>query len=193
MFEQRIQQHFFDNADLHYASAEALAKPLLTGASAVVNCITSGARVWVVAEPSYEALARHAVACLVDGFERERPPLAAVYLDATGSGLMGEVHGDRALARRLQALAQPGDLLWVFARAGRHAPLVCAVQDAHELDMAVLAFTGADAGAIRSELSETDVLVAVPHERAARIYEIHLAALHALCDMVDVQLLGEHD
>jgi D-sedoheptulose 7-phosphate isomerase len=33
----------------------------------------------------------------------------------------------------------------------------------------------------------------VPHERAARIYEIHLAALHALCDMVDVQLLGEHD
>ena len=193
MLEQRIQQHFFDNADLHYASAESLAKPLLAAASAVVNCITSGARVWVVGEPAHEGLARHAVACLVDGFERERPPLAAAYLDASIGGLMAEALGERLLARRLQALGQPGDLLWVFARAGRHAPLLNAVQEAHEMDMAVLAFTGTDAAAIRSEMAETDVLVAVPHARAARVFEIHLAALHALCDLVDIQLLGEQE
>jgi len=33
----------------------------------------------------------------------------------------------------------------------------------------------------------------VPHERAARIHEIHLLVLHCLCDGVDAQLLGDQD
>ena len=34
-------------------------------------------------------------------------------------------------------------------------------------------------------LTETDVHICVPHERTARIQEVHLLALHCLCDAVD--------
>ena len=36
-----------------------------------------------------------------------------------------------------------------------------------------------------------DVLVAVPHERDARVTELQLMALHGLCDAVDYQLMGD--
>ena len=37
------------------------------------------------------------------------------------------------------------------------------------------------------------VLVAVPHERRARVLETQLLVLHCLCDAIDQQLLGEQD
>ncbi len=42
-------------------------------------------------------------------------------------------------------------------------------------------------------LGETDVLVAVPHDRSARVLELQLLVLHCLCDAVDLQLMGEQD
>jgi D-sedoheptulose 7-phosphate isomerase len=58
-----------------------------------------------------------------------------------------------------------------------------------ELTLAVL--TGADAAAWRALLHEADVIVAVPHDRPARVIETHLLVLHSLCDAVDLQLMGE--
>ena len=42
-------------------------------------------------------------------------------------------------------------------------------------------------------LTDTDVHLCVPHDRTARIQEVHLLALHCLCDAVDVQLLGDQE
>jgi D-sedoheptulose 7-phosphate isomerase len=67
------------------------------------------------------------------------------------------------------------------------------VQAAHAKDMTVVALTGRDAGGLAAQLGETDVHIAVPHERAARVFEVHALVLHCLCDAVDLQLLGEQD
>jgi D-sedoheptulose 7-phosphate isomerase len=40
-------------------------------------------------------------------------------------------------------------------------------------------------------LRETDVHICVPHDRTARIQEVHLLAIHCICDGVDAQLLGD--
>ena len=45
----------------------------------------------------------------------------------------------------------------------------------------------------QSFMAETDIWIAVPHERPARICELQLLTLHALCDAVDLQLLGDAD
>lgn len=54
-------------------------------------------------------------------------------------------------------------------------------------------FSGGMGAQWPSVLRDTDVWVPVPHERHLRIHEIHLIALHALCDAIDLQLLGEAD
>jgi D-sedoheptulose 7-phosphate isomerase len=57
----------------------------------------------------------------------------------------------------------------------------------------VVVIAGPLAGALREQLGETDVLVAIPHERAVRVLELQLLVLHCLCDAIDLQLLGEQD
>ena len=48
-------------------------------------------------------------------------------------------------------------------------------------------------GAMSAALKETDVHVCVPHDRTARIQEVHILALHCICDGVDAQLLGDQE
>ncbi len=59
--------------------------------------------------------------------------------------------------------------------------------------MAVVVLGGRSVLALRDALGETDVLVAVPHDRSARVLELQLLVLHCLCDAVDMQLMGEQD
>lgn len=174
MLEPRLQQSFFDCADLMYQVAEPLARPLADALQACVACLTAGGKLLTTGGP----LAGHAASLLVRGFERERPPLPALTIAPEPTPL--------------RALGHPGDLL-LLLDDGLAAPAALAlVEAAHEQDMAVIGFSGA-APAWRSALAETDVLLAVPHERAARVRELHLLMLHALAEGIDLQLLGEQD
>ena len=197
MLEQRIQQQFFDSADLQYAVAETLARPIADAAQALVGCLTGGGKVLACGSGASAGLARHVAAQLVGRFERDRPGLAAVALAAEAAPL-GTVPTDRdaaaqALAQQVQALGAPGDLLLALATDGRATALLAAVRAAREKDMLVVALCGANAGALREALAEGDVLIAVAHPRAARVHEVHLLVLHCLCDAIDLQLLGEED
>ena len=161
MLEQRIQQQFFDSADLQYQTAESLARPISEAVTAVVGALTAGGKIMFCGQDGGEALAALAL--------RPEP-------------------------RELQALGLPGDLLVLLDPAARSTEATLAmVRAAHGKDMSVVMIAGQDAGALRETLSETDVLIAVPHERMARVLETHLLVLHALCDAVDMQLMGEQD
>lgn len=174
MLEQRLQQQFFESADLLYQAAEPLARPLADAAQLLLGCITGGGKLLVSGGP----LAEHFAALCTEGFERDRPPLAALAL---------------APARAVNALGGlglPGDvLLWVDAQAPQ-VQAMAALQAAHGKDMSVVALVGGQA-AWREALTDTDVLIAVPHERSARVMEMQLIMLHALADAVDLQLMGE--
>jgi len=59
--------------------------------------------------------------------------------------------------------------------------------------MTVVALVGHGDGPLREQLGEADVLIGVPHERAVRVLETQLTALHCLCDAIDFQLMGEQE
>src|SRR3954468_20910204 len=59
MLEQRIQQQFFDSADLKYAAAEVLSKPIADAVSALVGCITGGGKVLACGNGGGGSGARH--------------------------------------------------------------------------------------------------------------------------------------
>jgi len=183
MLEPRIQQHFFESADLMYQVAEHLSRPIAEAAQAATGCLTSGGRLLVYSQGGDE-LARLACDRLMVRFERERPPLAAWPLASAGAP-------DASL--QLQALAQSGDLLWVLCPLDDDPATAALIAQAHAKDMSVVMFSGGMGSRWPALLRETDVWIAVPHERRARVQEVHLLALHALCDAIDLQLLGESD
>jgi D-sedoheptulose 7-phosphate isomerase len=196
MLEQRIQQQFFDSADLKYAAAEGLTRPIADAVHALVGCVTAGGKVLVCGNGGSAADAQHFAAEFVGRFERERPPLAAVAL-TTDSSILTAVGNDydfnSIFSKQVQALGSPGDVLLAISTSGNSANIVAAVQAAKAKEMTVIALTGRGGGKLRELLGETDVHVCVPHERTARIQEVHLLTIHCLCDAVDLQLLGEQD
>ena len=198
MLEQRIQQQFFESADLKYQAAEVLGRPIEQAVAALVAGLTAGGRVLVAGLGASASLAQLVTAELIGCFERERPGLAALALGVDGPALsaMAVLPGasfDTVLSRQIETLGQPGDLLLLIDSEGNHPALLAAVAAAQGQDMTVIALTGRTGGALRAVLGETDVLVAVPHDRRVRVLETHLLVLHCLCDAIDLQLLGEQD
>ncbi len=196
MLEQRIQKQFFDSADLKYAAAEVLAKPIADAVNAIVGCITAGGKVLACGNGGSAADAQHFAAEFVGRFERERPGLAAIALTTDTSILTAignDYNYDVVFSKQVQALGQPGDVLLAMSTSGNSANVLAAVQAAHAKDMTVVALTGHKGGKMNALLTDTDVHICVPHDRTARIQEVHLLTLHCLCDAVDLQLLGEQD
>jgi D-sedoheptulose 7-phosphate isomerase len=196
MLEQRIQQQFFDSADLKYAAAELLCKPIADAVNALVGSITGGGKVLACGNGGSAADAQHFAAEFVGRFERERPGLAAIALTVDTSILtaVGNDYGYEAVfSKQVEAPGAPGDVLLAMSTSGNSANVLAAVEAAHRKEMTVVALTGNGGGRMREKLTETDVHVCVPHERTARIQEVHLLVLHCLCDAVDLQLLGEQE
>ena len=196
MLEHRIQQQFFDSADLKYAAAEILARPIADAAQALVGCITSGGKVLACGNGGSASDAQHFAAEFVGRFERERPGLAAIALN-TDTSILTAIGNDYAFdaifAKQVQALGAPGDVLLALSTSGNSANVLAAVEAAQAREMTVIALTGRGGGKLRERLTETDVHICVPHDRTARIQEVHILAVHCLCDAVDTQLLGEQD
>jgi D-sedoheptulose 7-phosphate isomerase len=178
MLEQRIQQQFFDGADLKYQSAEILARPIAEASAALLAALTSGGKVLVGGGGAGAVLAVLMARMLTGRFERERPPLAALALGVEG-------------AQQVRALGLPGDVLLFIDDGEGHSTRVISAAQAKDMTIVVLAGRGSQA--FSELLAETDVLVAVPHERAARVTELQLLVLHCLCDAVDFQLMGEQE
>lgn len=195
MLEQRIQQQFFDSADLKYAAAEHLTRPVADASHALIGAITSGAKVLVCGNGAGAGIGQHLAAQLVGRFERERPGLAALCLaaDATMLTALGRDDGfEQLFAKQVLALGHPGDVLVVMSEDGRQPNLLAAVEAAHDKEMSVIALTGRAGGAMASALHDTDMHICVPHDRPARVHELHLLVVHCLCEAVDLQLLGDH-
>ena len=200
MLEPRIQQHFFESADLSYQAAESMARPIADAAEAIVECVTSGGRVWVHGRGVAQAPAQLLGAALSGRFERERPGLAAMVL-AVDALLLSEPRdagADAPAVQQLRVLGQGGDVLVAFALRPDDALLAAVVAAAHEREMSAIVVAGREpgSGAARpagAPTAETDIWISVPHERAARVCELQLLTLHALCDAVDLQLLGDAD
>jgi D-sedoheptulose 7-phosphate isomerase len=196
MLEQRIQQHFIDSADLKYQAAQVLAKPIASAVQAILNCVTSGGKVLACGNGGSAADAQHFAAEFVGRFERERPELGAIAL-TTDSSIITAIANDYdfnvIFSRQVRALGQPGDVLLAITTSGNSANVLAAVEAAHEREMTVVALTGRGGGKMNHALRDTDVHVCVPHERTARIQEVHLLTLHCLCDGVDAQLMGEQE
>lgn len=196
MLQQRIEQHFIDSADLKYQAAQVLSKPIAAAVQAVLACVTNGGKVLACGNGGSAADAQHFAAEFVGRFERERPELGAIAL-TTDSSILTAIANDydfnAVFSRQVRALGQPGDVLLAISTSGNSANVLAAIEAAHEREMVVVGLSGRNGGKMAGALRDTDVHICVPHDRTARIQEVHLLVLHCICDAVDHQLLGEQD
>jgi D-sedoheptulose 7-phosphate isomerase len=189
----RIAQHFSDSAQTKLNAVEALAAPIADGVETMVACLRGNGKILACGNGGSAADAQHFAAELLNRFEMERPGLAAMAL-STDSSTMTSIANDydfrQIFSKQVRALGQAGDVLLAISTSGNSPNVIDAVAAAHEQDMRVVALTGKNGGRISEVLRAGDVHICVPHDRTARIQEVHLLTLHCLCDGIDCMLLG---
>lgn len=191
MIESRIAAHFAESANLKLAAAEALTAPLARAAQLMVDTLRAGGKILSCGNGGSAADAQHFAAELVNRFEIERPPLAAIALSTDTSSLTS-IANDYAyqlvFSKPLRALGRRGDALLAISTSGNSANVLDAIHAAHEIGVRVVALTGNGGGKMAAALRPDDAHLCVPHRKTARIQEIHLLCIHCLCDAIDTLL-----
>jgi D-sedoheptulose 7-phosphate isomerase len=189
----RVAAQFAESAKLKLDSANALNAPLTRAATLLAETLREGGKVLACGNGGSAADAQHFAAELVNRFEMERPPLAGIALTTDTSNLTS-IANDYAwvqvFSKQVRALGRRGDVLLAISTSGNSANVLEAVGAAHELGLRVIALTGNGGGKMAALVGADDVHVCVPHKTTARIQEVHLLALHCMCDGIDFQLFG---
>lgn len=193
---QRITHQFEDSARCKLDALDALAAPIAGAIEVMTACLLANGKILACGNGGSAADAQHFAAELVNRFEMERPPLAAIAL-TTDSSILTSIGNDYAFvqifSKQVSALGQAGDVLLAISTSGNSPNVIAAITAAHEREMRVIALTGKGGGEIADHLHESDIQICVPADRTARIQEVHLLTLHCLCDGIDCVLLGVED
>ena len=190
----RIRAHFTDSAQLKLAAVDTLAPAIARGAELLAECLLGDGKILACGNGGSAGDAQHFAAEMVGRFERERPELPAISL-ATDTSILTAISNDysyeQVFAKQVRALGTAGDVLLAISTSGNSASVIAAIDAAHDREMRVVALTGKGGGRMRAMLGASDVELCVPHDRTARIQEVHLLMVHCLCDAIDNTLLGD--
>ncbi len=189
----RITGHFNESATLKLTLASELAAPIAMAAERMVQCLLSEGKILVCGNGGSAADAQHFAAELLNRFEMERPPLAAMALttdSSTLTSIANDYHYTEVFSKQIRALGQGRDVLLAISTSGNSPSILEAVRAAHERELPVVALTGKGGGALADLLDGNDVHICVHSQRTARIQEVHILVLHCLCDAIDCVLLG---
>ncbi|MFI9803643.1 SIS domain-containing protein [Streptomyces sp. NPDC052301] len=144
-----------------------------------------GSRLLVAGNGGSAAQAQHLTAELVGRYRDDRPPFSAVALHADTSSttaIANDYGVQEVFARQTAAHGRPGDVLMLLSTSGASANLLAAADRAHRLGLTVWALTGRAPNPL--QLGADDALC-VDAPVAATVQEVHLVAVHMLCEAFD--------
>lgn len=191
---QRIKDHFTESLEVKKKAAGVLPDALLAGATLMSDAIKSGGKIMSCGNGGSAGDSQHFSSELLNRFEMERPGLPAMAL-TTDTSTLTSIANDYAyediFAKQIRALATSADVLLAISTSGNSENVCRAIDAAHEAGVRVVALTGRDGGRMQGMLANEDVEIRVPNPRTARIQEVHLLAIHCLCDIIDQQVIVE--
>jgi D-sedoheptulose 7-phosphate isomerase len=187
----RVREAVAESVHLKNRLVAEQAEAVLAAARMLAEVLQTGGKVLLFGNGGSAADAQHLAAELVNRFEIERPPLAALAL-TTDTSVLTAVANDydfrEVFAKQVRALGRPGDAAVGLSTSGKSANVVAGLKIARELGLRTLALSGGDGGPVAAA---AEMALVVPSRHTPRIQEVHITVGHVLCDLVDFLLFPE--
>jgi D-sedoheptulose 7-phosphate isomerase len=158
-----------------------------------VTCVSSlkaGGKIIFAGNGGSFADAQHLSAEFISRFMFDRAPLASLVLGANNSAIsaIGNDYGyEQVFARELSGVAKAGDVFIPITTSGNSPNILVAVEQAKQLALTTVAFTGMSGG----KLANLCNCLCVPSSETARIQECHIMIGHIICGLVETEYFKE--
>jgi D-sedoheptulose 7-phosphate isomerase len=190
----RVREHFAESIATKQAAVDVISESIAVAGELMGQALLNDGKILSCGNGGSAGDAQHFSSELLNRFERERPGLPAMAL-TTDSSTITSISNDYAyeeiFSKQIRALGKPEDILLGISTSGNSENVCRAIAAAHERGMKVVALSGRNGGRMAELFEEGDVEIRVPATRTARIQEVHLVIIHALCDLIDTALLGD--
>ncbi|MFT4993626.1 MAG: DnaA initiator-associating protein [Paraglaciecola sp.] len=192
---ENIRDNFTESIQTKIAAIEVLPEPIANATMMMVNALINGNKILSCGNGGSAGDAQRFSSGMLNRYERDRPSLPAFTLTTDGSTLTSIANDhsfDEVFSKQVRALGQAGDILLAICTSGNSRNVINAMEAALSRDMTIVAMTGKDGGEMAGLLGPNDVEIRVPSSRSARIQEVHLLAIHNLCEGIDDSLFPEN-
>ena len=167
-------------------------KPAIEAVAAgMAERLRQGGKVLACGNGGSAADAQHFAAELINRFQRERRPYAAIAL-TTDASVLTSIANDydfsQVFSKQVEALGRKGDVLLAISTSGQAANVLRAAEAAKAAGLWTVALCGGKGGKL-AELAD-NVLCVSSSSTTARIQEGHGMIIHALCQLIEEQLAG---
>jgi len=159
-------------------------------ARVVADALKAGNKLILIGNGGSAADAQHIAAEIVGRYKQERPGWAAIALTTDTSALTAIANDygfEQVFARQVQGLARRGDVLFALTTSGRSPNILAALRVARDMGVTTVGFTGAKGESMRGSC---DHLFISPTDDTPVIQQIHMMAMHAICDKVEQVMIG---
>lgn len=132
--------------------------------------------------------AMHFAEELTGRYRENRPGYPAIAISDVShlSCVSNDFGYEYVFSRYVEAVGQPGDVLFGLSTSGNSQNVLNAIDAAKKKGMKVIALTGKDGGKMAGL---ADVEIRVPHFRYAdRIQEVHIKVIHILMMLVEFEM-----
>ncbi|QDP00329.1 phosphoheptose isomerase [Thalassotalea sp. PS06] len=191
---ERVKDNFRESIETKIAASEALPVAIEKAGMVMVECLLAGQKILSCGNGGSAGDAQHFSSELLNRYETERPSLPAIALttdSSTLTSIANDYSYEEVFSKQVRALGSAGDILLAISTSGNSGNVIKAIEAAVARDMKIIALTGKDGGEIAGLLGENDVEIRVPSNRTARIQEVHLLAIHCLCEIIDTTLFPQ--
>jgi len=187
--KERIVRIFDEHARLQKEFLKHNTEMLERVAEVLLQAFRKGRTVYFFGNGGSAADAQHLAAEFVNRFRLDRRALPALALNVDTSvltSIANDIGYDRVFARQIEAFGRPDDVAVGLSTSGVSPNVIEGIRLARRQGLVTVGFSGGDGGAL---LRETDYCLVVPSKTTARIQEFHIIAGHAICDIVEQDLV----
>jgi len=188
---ERIHRIARESIEAKKAFFDSHAEAVARAAELIITSIKAGGKVLIFGNGGSAADAQHIAAELVNRFNYDRPPIAAIAL-TTDTSILTSVGNDSSFdelfERQVRALGRRDDVALAISTSGNSPNVLRAVDAAHELGITTIALAGRDGGKLARAV---DVALVVDARSTQRIQETHITIGHILCELIEDALYGD--
>lgn len=186
-----IDDAFATASEVMLQAGKLLGNTIVEAAQAISNAFESGGKMLICGNGGSAADAQHLAGELVGRFKyHDRPGLPAIALTADSAVVTAwgnDVAFDKVFARQVQALGRPGDVLIGISTSGRSRNVIEAFEAARRQGLTCISLTGGNGGEL---LELSDISIVAPSSNTPRIQEVHIVALHLICELIDERMMS---